>query len=175
MARVGRPPTKELAPFGVKLRELIARSDFPNRNRFIKALGADGATVHRWEKGESTPSWDYVQRMAELLGVTTSELQMISSEPANDVERIWREFEQTAVYREMKPATIRTLRAIPWRDGKPTVDLLKNMGTALDSGMITTAEEAADSAALQTDLDSKAKAKGVRKVALGKKRRRRSS
>lgn len=65
-----RPKTTPEAPFGARLRKLIAMRGFKNRAAFLEASGLENTTVNRWEKGLNEPRADQAKRAAEALGTS---------------------------------------------------------------------------------------------------------
>jgi len=71
----GRPRARDLAEFGVRLREAIDRSErFKSRAEFLRFHGLEGATLYRYETGEREPPLALVKAFAESLGVDLREL-----------------------------------------------------------------------------------------------------
>lgn len=73
-----------------KIRELREKSGMTQRE-FAVAIGADYATVNRWEKGKTNPSEEYVQKIAKIFDCDPGEIKTPTknaSECAPDEEQL---------------------------------------------------------------------------------------
>lgn len=85
-----RPRTKPTTPFGKRLEELrLSHGALINRpnisqSDFAELFGCQGETYGRWERGETEPSLEILQRLQKLTGVS---LDYLISGPRDNVVR----------------------------------------------------------------------------------------
>ena len=130
MAR--REATEELAPFGERLRAAIKKSRFRTRAEFLRHVGVEGATMHRYEKGSRQPPLSQVRKWATELGTTVEFLATGTTLAADAPDRIstagkvsrgWEKFVRLGLIehykaRGLSDEQIDWLQRAPARDGQ---------------------------------------------------------
>ena len=119
-----RKPAKELATFGLRLREAIRASGM-TRAKVLRELGMENATVRRWETGERNPQVHRVRELADFLGVRVADLTGDRGEvtverddaasPYAEVERLIAD--ELAAGRPVAEDHLRELRGVRFRVG----------------------------------------------------------
>ncbi|MEQ8720984.1 MAG: helix-turn-helix transcriptional regulator [Sandaracinaceae bacterium] len=122
--RGGRPRGRPLAPFGQRLRRYIAEAGFRSRSEFLRALGADAATIYRYETGERQPSAEYLVQISDLLGVSVGELLGRDREDDDaPAYPAWDRFLTTEHGRDLSDAERETLASMRFAGSlEPTVE-----------------------------------------------------
>lgn len=75
--------------FSYNFKRALAASDFTHRS-LADYLKISPATIQRWASGESWPPPETIEKLAELLGVSTNELLGVSEGPESRESKLGR-------------------------------------------------------------------------------------
>lgn len=95
-----------------------------NRSRFAKLVDVHYTTVIGWESGRMKPNRDNLRLIADVLDVTTGELEGNESSNLSRHRRYaaFRKFEKSQVADTLTEAQMRTLTSVVFYDMEPTLN-----------------------------------------------------
>lgn len=108
-----------------------------NRSRFAKLVDVHYTTVIGWENGRMKPSRDNLRLIADVLEVTTGELEGNESSNLARHRRYasFRKFEKSQIAESLSEAQMRTLTSMVFYGMEPTMNTYVAMALGLQSAV----------------------------------------